>query len=177
MKTQGSLADLIEAKAALNGLPWFLEGGTLLGAVRDGALIPWRSCLGIGALDCAEEASKCFGQLGYVITPYKWLYTACRHGAYFDIMRYDRKTIGCEDVVCALGSRFENKVKTFTCAELPMSFFKNMATVQIDGVEFPAPANPEEFLRLQYGDWRTPRKYHNSHPCFYEYYKGDVLEL
>ena len=48
-------------------------------------------------------------------------------------------------------------VDSFKGRDFPASMLEPMSTVTWEGIELPAPADPEAFLEMRYGpNWRTP---------------------
>ncbi len=142
----GSVEVLVEIKNALKNCRWYLEGGTLLGAVRSGTLIPWRACLNIGALGNHKKVYRALEKIGFEINihcaPIRPLAVATRHDAYVDVV---------------LGTKVKAGWIFYTVFHkvlMPKRFFEKLDTVTLDGIEFPAPAFKEEYLTSTYGNWK-----------------------
>jgi hypothetical protein len=55
-------------------------------------------------------------------------------------------------------SLFDLKIKEI---RIPTRFFDNLTSVELYGIEYPAPNPPEEYLTWRYGDWKTPISKYN----------------
>jgi hypothetical protein len=143
------LAALSDALSEV-GLPHFVSGGTLLGAVRDGDFIPWdwdvevsvRSEEAVGRLDDAVAALSRHGfSVGAVERDEANLkVVAHREGATFEVRGYRR--------------RGELRVRRdFRTRE---RFFAGAAEVTLRGRTYPCLGPVDEYLADRYGDWRTP---------------------
>lgn len=147
---------LLALKKVLQGIldHWYLSGGTLLGAYRDGDFIPWDWDVEVTVL--TEEASEKEGQLlkallaaGFVITSSdsskeNFKIVAGGWGTEYEILgRYLKENEG-------LRSRL--------MTEVPAGFFDASEIVVFRGHEFPAPSPADGFLEALYGDWKTPLK-------------------
>ena len=133
---------------------WFLSGGTLLGAYRDGDFIPWDWDVEVNVL--TEEASKKEGELlnGLV-------------AAGFLIASSDSSTENFKIVAVGWGTEYEilgrylretDDTRTRIMTKVPARFFKTSETVTLRGYDFPAPSPIDQFLEALYGDWKTPLK-------------------
>lgn len=149
---------LREAKAIFDehGVVYFLRQGTALGAVRDGALIPWDDDLDLGSI---------FGLHGFdqsVIAP---VVEAFRHnGCYVEvhpeglytsvkIMKYRvRIDWQCYRVV-------KGTIAHYPGVPFPVRLFEQLEEATIDGVRHRVPAPAAEYLEFKYGPgWRTPKQ-------------------
>jgi hypothetical protein len=143
------LAALSEALAAA-GLPHFVSGGTLLGAVRDGDFIAWdwdvevsvRSEEAVGRLDAAAAALR---EAGFEVRavdadPANLKIVAVREGATFEVRGYRR--------------RGELRVRRdFRTRD---RFFDGATEVVLRGRTYPCLGPVDAYLTDRYGDWRTP---------------------
>ena len=133
---------------------WFLSGGTLLGAYRDGDFIPWDWDVEVTVL--TEEAhpkeSDILNQLvaqGFTITnsdsSYKnFKIAAAGWGTEYEILgRY-------------LNRRTNTRARRST--EIPTNLFRNSEVITLRGKDFPAPSPIPDYLFSLYGDWETPIK-------------------
>lgn len=147
---------LIVLKDVLNSAldDWFLSGGTLLGACRDGDFIPWDWDVEVTVL--TEEASQKEGALIKALLK-----------AGFDISSYDPSFENFKIVAEGWGTEYEilgryyNKEKDTRArimTETPAKFFQQKEMINFRGHIFPAPSPSSGFLESLYSDWRTPKK-------------------
>ena len=133
---------------------WFLSGGTLLGAYRDGDFIPWDWDVEVTVL--TEEAQGKEGALlkgllaaGFVIasSDSSWenfKIVAAGWGTEYEILgRYLKENEG---------------LRARRMTEVPARFFETHETVTFRGHDFPAPSPTDDFLEALYGGWKTPLK-------------------
>lgn len=147
------LTKLLEA----NEIKYWLDWGTLLGAVRNGKIIPWDFDidLGIQAEDIAKVLSLRVDvwKDGYDIEPCSVLpskllfYKKDNHGDAFHIDMDSWITDG--DI---LRSNFNPDI-IHTAEELGV-----LVDIEFEGRLYPAPRDPEKVLERLFGeDWRTPK--------------------
>ncbi|ABM61552.1 LicD family protein [Halorhodospira halophila] len=133
---------------------WFLSGGTLLGAYRDGDFIPWDWDVEVTVL--TEEAQPKEGALLKALLE-----------AGFTITSSDSSHENFKIVASGWGTEYEilgrylaedgnGRIRLMT--EVPARFFEQHEPVTFRGHTFPAPSPTDDFLEALYGDWRTPLK-------------------
>lgn len=132
------------------GIPFFIGGGTLLGIIRDGSLIPW---------DWDVEVDFRAEDLYPVVD--RVLYDLQRVG--FSVLRYDSSMLNLKLKLEKSGSIYElvgwQRLGAFRYRRdyrLPAAFFQKTSGVHLDGNFFPTFPNPEEVLGYLYGEWKTP---------------------
>lgn len=147
---------LKELKTILDSknVPFFLGGGTLLGAYRDGGFIPWDWDISINlrfedVKGRNRELVEAFVAEGFVIDESQtrsvkdgWKISLFKYGIKYELLSWHLK----ESWRYRRGKRIEDRF--FTCAE-SISFY---------GQIFPCFGPIEDFLTHHYGDWRTPKR-------------------
>ncbi|MDN5895337.1 MAG: class I SAM-dependent methyltransferase [Nocardioides sp.] len=154
-----SIEEVLDALHA-SGINAFPAYGTLLGAVRDGALIGHDSDADIGyvsretvPVDVIRESfrlQRSLADMGYRITRYS--------GAGFkvDVREADGSTRGLD----VFGGFFDGE-QLVLMGEIRTPFRKDwvfpLGTTTLEGRTLPAPANTDKFLAATYGEsWRVP---------------------
>ena len=147
------LTKLLEA----NEIKYWLDWGTLLGAVRNGRIIPWDFDIDLGIHD--EDVSKVLSlrvdvwKAGYDIKPCSVLpskllfYKKDNHGDAFhiDLDSWDKDGPVAR---CTF-----NPDIIHTAEELSL-----LVDIEFEGRLYPAPRQPEKVLARLFGeDWRTPK--------------------
>lgn len=132
------------------GIPYFVGGGTLLGIVRDGSLIPWD-----WDLEVDFRAENLYPLAGRVLADLR------RAG--FSVLRYDSSMLNLKLKLEKSGAIYEllgwQRLGSFRYRRsyrLPARVFERASSVRIDGNDFSTFGDPETYLRYQYGDWTTP---------------------
>lgn len=163
---------LLETVAAIldtEGVRYWLEGGTLLGIVRERRLLPWDNDVDLSmmseelpALLRAKKAIRRAGlrvrvrrqqvdngplkrgqvRLVQVAVPRGWF---GRYPVTLDIFVKYR----VENTVCWSVGRSRNVLKA-----TPWSLVKEQTRIEFSGRTYPAPANPAAYLEHRYGNWR-----------------------
>lgn len=151
-------AVLKEAKAILDacGVAFFLRHGTCLGAVRDGAFIPWDDDLDIGSVlglhglteSKVRETAKVFEEHGFhvdVIDSELHLSVDMkRHGIQMDWT--------CYRIV-------DGNIYQWPVIAIPASLHEDLLPIEFLGDTFHVPNPPEAYFELKYGpDWQTPKE-------------------
>lgn len=169
--------ELVTRALTARGVRYTLAYGTLLGAVRDRALVPWDDDLDLLArpadraavLDMAAELASAGLEVVEVRYPATHLALRPRGLRQFDgglirALRRGRKVVDIflfapfADGV-ARRYDFENEVYWAPHSSFPTFHLEGTATVELAGREYPAPAAPERWLEIVYGrGWRTPRR-------------------
>jgi len=154
-------AQLIDELSAL-GLRPFVSCGTLLGAVREGALLPHDDDADLGYLssftnpvDVAREGFEVGHQLealGYELV---------RHSATHMQLIYRTENGSFDHYIDVFATFFseDGHINQPFPVRGPMRPEQMLpfSTVTVRGTEFPAPADPEHWLTVNYGaDWRIP---------------------
>lgn len=153
------------------GCPFFLIGGTLLGFVRDGEIIPWDKDVDIGVFEEYESLfekvievakqegwivddwgfGRMFGRKGRLTAFYNPKFTDGINLNYLDVfIFYKYKDIfwhGC------LGE--DNRYNLL--AVFPKEYLNTLSTIKIKNVAFDVPNSPKEYVKYQYGEnWKIP---------------------
>ena len=143
---------LIELSTLLNKVPitWFLSGGTLLGAVRDGDFIPWDWDVEVSVL--TEEAISKEGPLINNLIL-----------AGFEIVKIDRTYENFKIVSQKynveyeiLGRSLHGDFRKRKMISTPAYHFEKNDVVQLRGKSYPCPNEKEKYLEFLYNNWRTP---------------------
>lgn len=144
-----------------NRISYFLSGGTLLGAVRQGSFAGRPGDIDLGILEDDEikllELLPQLGKLNFVRDPMyahfedKIVFTKWRT-PHVDIMVY-RPLNRMSEVSGTSFCHVNASAKKFICS----IDFSELRTASIFDYKFPVPKNAEEFIANQYGEsWRVP---------------------
>ena len=161
-----------------HGIKYFLEGGTLLGIVRDGDLLPWDHDVDISIdYSDAEKLDKLrwrFYFMGYRLT--------CRKGrkSYGPIKRNDYRIFKLKPlgysflkmfyapfaekmVVLDIFVKKDDDKYTYWQSmgkflRVDKSHYESHETIDFMGCKLTAPYNYKDYLTSKYGDWSVPVK-------------------
>ncbi len=160
---------LKEIKQVLDeaGVTFFLRQGTCLGAIRDGALIPWDddidvgSVIGLHGLDEAaiEPIARTFASRGFLTRVERK-----DHYLYVPLVKSGVRADWCSYWV------IDDSVFMYPGIRIPIHFLSNLDEIEFLDERFFVPSPPEEYLRVKYGeDWRIPKRAGD--------YESDVVDL
>jgi len=180
---QSNLIKVLEYASNLlreHNIPFWLMAGTLLGAVRNGKMIPWDNDVDIGIwhhdakriLDLESRISQDGFELGLVHagSQYWNVHIFSSPGCLFHIDMFTWEMKG------EISHSVEHK--HYLC---PTTDLQNLDEIEFEGTKYPCPQHVETTLSNYYGpDWRTP-KVHSS--CakdirrFHRTSKGALAEI
>jgi len=158
------------------GIEFWIEGGTLLGALRNGKLIPWDHDLDFGMIYRSEaQMKRLIRRLRrhfYVsVRSFPKTETIWQLGKYRVLKIYPRKNLFFKEDLCldlfvyyegALPGSEELVYKYVVWdrnAFHRKEFLDNIESLEFYGAQVPVPGNPEKFIEVKYGKaWRTPVK-------------------
>lgn len=149
MNKDHALEWLVGLKRCMQGLDWFINCGTLLGAVRDGDFIDWD--LDIDAMmhrkheGLFPQIIKCLRAKGFTAN-----YVICRD------LRPQIKEL--QHFIQIRYKGISGHIGVRKPGDFKGKGYWKFGKVKLRGVEFPCPGNVEKFLEEKYGkDWRTPK--------------------
>lgn len=153
-------------------IEYWLEGGTLLGIIRENRLLPWDNDLDISVKeDQLDKINKLLQKRWWLwkrvtrknrndpplvlnttrlITLYRWKDLLFHHKA--DIIGIDIfiKTRSSDKFFWACGNVKYTKFST------PAKYYDNLSSVTFNGKSYPIPEDTDGYLTQRYGDWKTP---------------------
>ena len=160
-----------------SGIKYWLEGGTCLGAIRDGKLIPWDHDLDVGIeytnKESIDSLIKNLKKKYYLkIREFPNLNEVWNLGPYRLIKIYQRKHIIFHEELCLdIFIFYKHKLNNNTSKMVykyvvfnkngyhPSKYLDTVKSIDFYGSKFNVPNNVEEWLQTKYGsDWKTPKK-------------------
>ena len=152
-------SQVVDELTAFGLTPWVM-GGTLLGPVRSGALLPHDDDADLGYVSAhenpADVALESFALQRFLTDAG---HTVIRYSAtQIQILFPDADGSAFHVDVFGGFYRGEMFMQPFHVrAEIPRDTFENLTEIGIDGWSFPAPNPPERWLEANYGpSWRIP---------------------
>jgi hypothetical protein len=150
---------LLEVKEIMdrNGVQFFLRQGTCLGAIRDGAFIPWDDDLDLGVI---------LGANGFTEQSVESLLAAFREGGYYVQSESSDSTIyatllkNMMRVDILFHRVIDEQIYHWPGIWFPVTLFNQLKEINFIGETFLVPNPPEEYLRIKYGpNWKTPKRF------------------
>lgn len=167
LKMLKDVTDLLD----INNIEYWLEGGTLLGVIRENRLLPWDNDLDISIKE--KDANKLIHvvkKLNYRVrfrefekddAPFK-------KGIKRLIKISNKKFIFFKgEVTLDIFIKFEKENEFFWQVgtkkkSVPAYFYKELIKYNFNSKEYLVPQLYEEYLTHRYGDWKTPVKEWNT---------------
>jgi len=163
-----TVTDLLDS----NNIDYWLEGGTLLGVVRENRLLPWDNDLDISIKE--EEwpkLEKVLSKIKYLIDTkqFKRDVSPFKKGVTRIVkVRTRRFYFFRGEITLDIFIKFKkddtyhwqvgNKPKS-----VPAHFYNKIVTHSFAGKDYKIPENYTEYLTHRYGDWETPVKEWNTY--------------
>jgi len=158
-------------------LPYLVDAGTLLGLARDGDLIPWDDdidlVLPVEALPALRGLYGQIRQRGWQISRTYRMKMACEAWAIGDPCVVKLRSRGKLfftpgdtqldiTVLHQHGDSYYWAVANKVC-RVPRKYFDSVGYLEFGGRQVRVPQAYEEYLELNYGDWRTPKpEFHHN---------------
>lgn len=186
LSKQIAFKNLLKFKEILDylNIPFWLDGGTLLGAYRDtGFCEDDEDDIDLGMWNDDVEFNNnkvdlinIAIQAGFKIY-HEWKYQIAFKKEGFKIDLFLHREIENDAVHLLYGKSIDSDktekwggvVYKYIPAVVPAYFFKNFKVIVFKGHAFLMPDRVEEYLTLKYGDWRTPvnrKEYNQNHGCY-----------
>lgn len=164
-KIKSMLLDTIDVLNK-NNIPYWIDEGTLLGIIRDGDIIPWDNDADIGVSgEYAEQVLKLWPQFfpKYIVRKRpmidKWINSEVRS---LKIQTIREKLLKIDfHVDIFFKYKHQDMYRWFNGGaykQVNAKHFDNLKKIQWMGREISIPSDPEEYLTMDYGNWRIPDK-------------------
>ena len=156
-----------------NGIPYWLEGGTLLGIVREKRLLPWDNDMDISLIKDNEKKLlsilfKIF-LCGYIVRvkKYKFDVEPFEKGEVRIVKIRNRKFLFIKgDATLDIFFKRKNDneyfwtvgVKKPVLKSVPKNFYEELTTFDFNGKPYSVPKDYDGYLTYRYGDWKIPVK-------------------
>jgi len=161
-----------------NNIEYHLEGGTLLGIVRDGDLLPWDHdidlSIDISDAEKLKSLNKLFWKQGFKLSLRKseQSYEAIKEGQYrifkvkplaFSILsnlipKYGKKAMVGDIFIKVSDDKYTYWQAKKKILRVENHFYKGHDTIDYKGHTLKTPKNYKDYLTAKYGDWSVPVK-------------------
>ncbi|MFQ5486276.1 MAG: LicD family protein [Desulfobacterales bacterium] len=170
-KLQKKMLQHVSSLLEKNGIPFWLESGTLLGLLREKKHLHEHKNIDIAIngtyLNRFLELKKNFLPL-YRLKKVrnhsgrKWIKADTARVSVLRI--WENKKNAVLKIMVTIKFKYDQNYRWVdgrSCKAVPSRFFDSLNKVRIDGKHYPIPSDAENYLRQRYGDWETPQ-----HPWF-----------
>jgi hypothetical protein len=155
------------------GINFFIQGGVLLGVIREGGFIKWDwdveiSVFASDGLDHFDAIVAALQSVGFTITK--------KNRSFEDMKINFFKGPSPEPTSFTIfGWWHDEAAQVFRRKKfhVPESFFSSLESVSFLGRSIKCPSQTEAYLEFQYGDWRTPKKTSNKNEYLSAKYSGE----
>lgn len=159
---------LVAQELDARGIQWWIDYGTLLGALRHGGLIPWDNDIDLGApaegFDKLLAAQHALRKQGLAFTySFRWDYVnvtrSATNGNGLDIFPWFKRADG------TYYRRLYSGMDRKKGKDFPAAWIEPRRRIVWEGLELWAPAQAEKLCAHRYGPgWQTPVRYGKEGP-------------
>jgi phosphorylcholine metabolism protein LicD len=164
------ITDLLEE----NDIKYWLDWGTLIGAVQIGKMIPWDFDIDIGIFH--DDAAKLLA----LDVPYH-KFEVDRNHKFARKIRFFTEEHGFDFHIDLDPWYVENGVAKVCFKpeyEHPLEALENLSEIEFEGKMYPCPNPPEEALAREYGaDWKTNVKVSSGNVIYIKKYAPDNQDI
>lgn len=166
VRFQRDLRRLLEFTAdflARHHVEYWIDYGVLLGSVRHGRLILWDYDLDLAVTSRGFEVLRTLaptGDLGdgfqLIYKPAEWYFRIAYRNVWADLVEYAHDA-AADQFTPHLPAYYRDPAnRSEYCPSIPGRFVAPLTTSLLWDRPYPAPANPDAYLRVVYGNYRRP---------------------
>jgi len=167
------MLDTVTSILDKHNIPYWLEGGTLLGVVRENRLLPWDNDVDISIyvddLDKLMSILNKFRFRGYYVRIKKYLSDEppFKQNDVRIVKIHNRQLLVAKGrlvVDIFIKSKLEDMyfwgvgVKKFVMKSVPAAFYEELISFHFNGKDYSIPKDYDGYLTYRYGDWKKPQK-------------------